>query len=246
MKSLLVFPALLLAVFSSADDWPNWRGPNFDGISNETIPEILPEELPVLWKAKVGIGFSTVSVKGDRVLTMGNDGKGTDTVRCLSAKTGDVIWRHDYKCPLDPLYYEGGPSATPTIHGDSVYTLSKKGHAFRLDLETGEVIWERDLVADHKFELPEWSFASSAFIEGDRVLLNVGRGGVALHRESGKTVWVNSSETSGYATVVPFPNRDAHLLFSALSLFAFDADTGKMHWEYKSKSSRNVNAADPI
>ena len=115
-----------------------------------------------------------------------------------------------------------------------------------MNLETGEVIWKRDLVADHQFEIPEWSFASSPFIDGDRVLLNVGRGGMALDRETGKTIWVNSKDTSGYATVVPFPPRNAHLLFSAVSLIAFESPTGKQIWEYASKSSRNVNAADPI
>jgi outer membrane protein assembly factor BamB len=243
-------PCLLLlsTVSLNAADWSNWRGPDYDGTSKEIFPANLPETLPIAWKTNVGTGFSSVSVAGDRVLTKGNENE-KDTVWCLSTETGEVIWKHTYDCALDPLYYEGGPGGTPTIHEDSVYTLSKKGHAFRLDLETGKVIWKRDLIADHGFELPEWSFAGSAFIDRERVLLNVGRGGLALSKETGETLWMPSTETSGYATVVPFspPGGDPyHLLFSAKSLIGFDSATGKQRWEYPWKSSRDVNAADPL
>ena len=235
------------AVF--AEDWPHWRGARFDGISKETIPEKLPDSLPILWTADVGIGFSAFAVVGNRVLTMGNaDGK--DTVWCLDAESGDVLWKHRYDCALDPLYYEGGPGGTPTVVDGAVYTLSKKGHAFRLNLETGNVEWSRDLVKDHGLELPEWSFAGSAYVEEDLVVLNAGRRGIALSRETGETVWMPDSETSGYATVVPFsPKPDEpmqHLLFSAKSLLSIDITDGKLHWEYPWKSSRDVNAADPL
>jgi len=229
-------------------DWPNWRGPRHDGISRESIPRDLPDQLPVLWRANVGIGFSTVSVQGDWVLTMGNRDD-VDTVSCLHAGTGEVLWSHSYDCELDPRYYEGGPSATPTIHEGSVYTLSKKGHAFRFDLETGKVRWRRDLVADHGFELPEWSFASSPLIDGDRILLNVGRQGLALAREDGRTLWAPSAATSGYATVVPFeaPGAQAtHLLFSAEALLGFRSSDGETLWRFPWRSSRDVNAADPV
>lgn len=248
MKASVSFLLFLIVTPLSAVDWPNWRGPDYDGISKEAFPDTLPETLPVAWQTKVGIGFCTVSVVGDKVLTMGNEND-KDTVFCLDAETGAVLWSHTYDCELDPLYYEGGPGGTPTIHEGAVYTLSKKGHAFRLDLETGAVLWQRDLLADHGFALPEWSFAGSPFIEDDRVLLNVGRGGLALSRETGETLWMPSTETAGYATVVPFSQEKDnryHLLFSAKGLIGFDAATGTARWEYPWKSSRDVNAADPV
>jgi outer membrane protein assembly factor BamB len=246
-------PLTLLAVLflvgylpAEADDWPNWRGPNFDGISTESLPAKLPEKLPVIWKRNVGIGFSSVSVQGERVLTMGNR-DGRDTVICLDAATGETLWKHSYLCELDPKYYEGGPSATPTIHSGSVYSVSKKGHVFRLDLETGRVIWRRHLIKDHGFELPEWSFASSPFIAGTRVLLNIGRNGTALSKTTGETLWNPSLHSSGYATFVPFPvGRSTHALFSAKALLGIDSKTGRAIWSHPRPSSRDVNAADPI
>ncbi|MDF1812107.1 MAG: PQQ-like beta-propeller repeat protein [Verrucomicrobiales bacterium] len=240
----LVFGICVLHFFSvSADDWPNWRGPKFDGKTAEKIPKNLPESLPVLWNAKVGTGFSSFSVVDNRVLTMGNSND-EDTVWCLDAKTGKVLWQHSYPCPLDPLYYEGGPGGTPSVHENLVYTLSKKGHAFCLDLATGEVVWSRDLVEDHDLKLPEWSFAGSAFIDGDRVLLSAGRQGIALDRHTGETIWLPDNDTSGYATFVP--QGKIHLYFSAKSLLSINSSDGSKNWEYPWKSSRNVNAADPL
>lgn len=234
--------------FTHAADWPNWRGPDYDGSARESLPNSLPEKLPVLWKRNVGTGFSSIAVAGNRVLTMGNEGD-RDSVWCLDAETGDVVWQHTYDCPLDPLYYEGGPGATPTAHEGSVFTLSKKGHAFRLDLETGDVIWSRNLLTDHGVELPEWSFAGSPFVADGRVLLNVGRGGIALSVENGETLWLPSTETSGYATPVPYDRLGSaatHLFFSAKSLIALNAETGEQAWEFPWKCSRDVNAADPV
>lgn len=249
LKFAAAFVAVLVLPCSlPASDWPHWRGPTFDGKSTENVPAALPASLPLLWKTNVGTGFATVSVLGRRVLTIGNRDN-VDTVHCLDAETGRVLWQHSYPCELDARYYEGGPSATPTIHDGSVYTLSKRGHVFRLDLATGRVIWRRDLVADHDFKLPEWGFASSPFIDGAQVLLNVGRGGIALAKDTGATLWMGSTETAGYATVVRLPGDPAdatHLLFSARALVGFEAATGRQFWELPVRSPREINAADPI
>lgn len=248
MKFVLTVALLVSTLSLSGADWPNWRGPNYDGKSVETIPEDFPAELPVLWRAEVGTGFSSFSVMNGRVFTMGNTSD-RDSVWCLDAKTGEVIWQHEYDCELDPLYYEGGPGATPTVEGGSVFTLSKKGHALCLDEKTGEVIWSRNLVKDHALKLPEWSFAGSPFIDGERVFLSAGRQGIALSRETGKTLWLHDQETAGYATFVPYPSHKTpqqFLYFSAKSVMGLSTDDGKILWEHPSKSSRDVNAADPV
>ncbi len=236
--------SIAIPIWAGAEDWPHWRGPNRDGISREDLPEELPAELPVLWTAEVGIGFSSFSSVGDRVLTMGHaDGK--DTVWCFDVATGAVRWSHAYECELHPKYYEGGPGGTPTIHEGAVYTLSKRGHAFCFDLATGAIRWSRDLLADHGLELPEWNFACSPFIDGERVLLNAGGGGIALSRESGETLWLSNPEVSGYATPVPFDAVGmTHLIHTHRSLVGIDAETGKESWRFGEVTG--LNAADPI
>ncbi len=243
MRSLLAVLFCLLLPAKGAN-WPNWRGPKYDGISTEKLPHDLPKSLPVVWTTEIGIGFCTVSVQGDKVLTMGN-AKEKDTIWCLNATDGRVFWKYTYDCPLDPRYYEGGPGGTPTIYDGSVYTLSKKGHAFRLDLKTGKVIWGRNLIKDHGFRLPEWSFSGSPFIYKDMVVLSVGRQAIALSLKDGATRWMPSKETSGYATIVPFKDEE-YLYFSAKSLMGISLKNGVANWSYPWKTSRDVNAADPI
>ena len=243
MRVLLTVLHCLLLPAKGAD-WPNWRGPKYDGISTEKLPSDLPKSLPVAWNKEVGTGFCTVSVQGERVVTMGNI-KEKDTIWCLNATNGRVLWKHVYDCPLDPLYYEGGPGSTPTIFNGVVYSLSKKGHVFCLDLQTGKVVWERDLVKDHDFKLPEWNFAGSPFIYQDSIILSVGRQAVALSLKDGVTQWMPSKETAGYATMVPFKG-DEHLYLSAKSLMGISLKNGASEWAYPWKTSRDVNAADPV
>jgi outer membrane protein assembly factor BamB len=243
MRVLLTVLYCLLLPAKGAD-WPNWRGPKYDGISTEKLPSDLPKSLPVAWNTEVGTGFCTVSVQGERVVTMGNIQE-KDTIWCLNVTNGRVLWRHVYDCPLDPLYYEGGPGSTPTIFNGAVYSLSKKGHVFCLDLQTGKVVWERDLVKDHDFKLPEWNFAGSPFIYQDSIILSVGRQAVALSLKDGVTQWMPSKETAGYATMVPFKG-DEHLYLSAKSLMGISLKNGASEWAYPWKTSRDVNAADPV
>lgn len=228
---LIGFHALSAAPLVGAADWPHWRGVNFDGKTAESLGHVT--SLNPLWKAEVGIGFSSFSVVGNRVYTMGNR-DGQDTVWCLDAETGATLWKHTYACELDPKYYEGGPGATPTVTTEAVYTLSKKGHAFAFHPETGAVLWKRDLVADHKLKLPEWSFAGSPFVAGDLIVLNAGTAGTALDRCTGKTRWQSGAEATGYSTPVPLTAElggpDATALYLDKEMAGIESKTGRVLW----------------
>src|ERR1035441_6564430 len=104
------------ALGAAGVDWYRWRGPDLNGISKETGWNAQwPAEGPKqLWKAAVGTGFASFSVSQGRVYTMGN-ANNTDTIFCLDAGTGKVLWQHSYPCPLDAKNFEGGPCATPSV-----------------------------------------------------------------------------------------------------------------------------------
>jgi len=232
-----------------AEDWPRWRGPDANGISKETgwstqWPADGPKQV---WKAKVGIGFASFSVSQSRVYTMGNS-KDTDTVFCFDANSGAMIWQHSYPAKLDPKYYEGGPSATPTVDGDRIYTFSKRGLFNCLDATQGTVHWSKNLMEELKAEMPTWGFASSVLIEGDLALLNVGSAGAAFDKKSGKVVWSSGTEQAGYSTPVPF--KAGGELAAALAIkkdvVAVRVKDGKELWRHPWKTSYDVNAADPI
>jgi outer membrane protein assembly factor BamB len=230
-------------------DWPRWRGPDLNGISQETgWSTAWPKEGPKqLWKADVGMGFSSISVSQGRAYTMGNKND-QDTVYCMDAVTGKEIWKHTFKEPLDPHYYEGGTSGTPTVDGNTVFTLSRKGNLFSFNAINGEVQWSKNIAKEFGLEIPEWGFAGSPFVEGNLLVLNAGTQGIALDKKTGKVAWNTGKSASGYSTPVLMDarGRRAVVLFGGQHIAAVELDNGKEIWTFPWKTSYDVNAADPI
>ena len=145
---LVITKIFLISCLSTiAADWPHWLGPNGDGISLET--DWKHEINDPIWKAKVGVGFSAVSVANGKLYTMGHDGKksaGQETVYCLDAQTGKSIWKQSYPAPLVDYLHEGGPCSTPTVDGSIVYTISKHGLLHAFQAKDGKVIWKKDMI----------------------------------------------------------------------------------------------------
>ena len=201
--------ALLLCAIgslpASANDWPRWRGTDFNGISKETgWSASWPQEGPKqLWKANVGTGFSSIAVSNGRAYTLGNIND-TETIYCLDANTGKVLWKHCYACSTDPNLYEGGPNATPTVDGNAVYTFSRKGHVFALDARSGNVIWSRNIHDELGLRIPSWGFSGSPLVDGKLLIINAGPAGTALDKATGKVVWSSGKESAGYSSPIPF------------------------------------------
>ncbi|MCU0785192.1 MAG: PQQ-binding-like beta-propeller repeat protein [Verrucomicrobia bacterium] len=253
MKCFFTAAAVVLAAafFSTATaaDWPRWRGPDLNGISQETgwsakWPAGGPKQL---WKASVGIGFSSVSVSQGRVYTSGH-ANNTDTVYCFDAKTGAPVWTFPYAAKLDPKYYEGGPSATPTADSDRIYMFSKRGLVLCLDAAKGGVIWSNNVMESLKAEMPTWGFASSVLVEGDACIVNAGAAGTAFNKKTGKVLWSSGTDAAGYSTPVPFDagGERAVALCLKQDVAAIRVKDGKELWRYPWKASYDVNAADPI
>ena len=232
-----------------ASDWPNFRGPGHDGISTEkNWSAQWPAEGPKqLWKANVGIGFSSMSVADGRVFTMGN-AEDKDSVFCFDAETGKQIWKHTYDCQLDPKYYEGGPSVTPTVAGKRVFTFSRKGDLFCFDAADGKVIWQKNIAKELGAEIPTWGFAGSPLVENDLLVLNVGGCGAALDKNSGKVIWSSGKEPSGYSTPLAckFGGKPAIVFFTQQHAVAIEPKTGHDIWRYPWKTKYDVNASQPI
>jgi len=234
---------------ANAADWYRWRGPDLNGISQETgwlsqWPAGGPKQL---WKTSVGIGFSSVAVSKGRAYTMGH-ADNADTVYCFEAKTGTPVWKFSYTTKLDPKYYEGGPSATPTVDGDRVYTFSKRGLLLCLDAAKGSVFWSNNVMESLKADMPSWGFASSVLIEGDTAFVNAGGAGTAFDKKTGKVLWSSGKEAAGYSTPVPFDAGGERVLALCLKqdVAAVRMKDGKELWRHPWKTDWNVNAADPI
>jgi outer membrane protein assembly factor BamB len=240
-----------LAISACAADWPTWRGPYRNGITNETDWQTRwsgsgPRKV---WSARVGTGYSSCVVGGGKLYTTGSQG-GRDTIFCLNAENGAVIWRYSY--PHGQRDYQADPNptgtgSTPTLDGGSLHVLSRDGVAFCLNANTGRVLWQRDLRRETGAELPTWGFTSSPFVDGSLVIYNVGGSGCALNKTTGQIVW-KSRGLAGYATPVSFTsgNQRAIALFAGRGIVGVDPASGRVLWQYGWQTSYEVNAADPL
>ncbi len=232
-------------------DWPGWRGPQRTGIAVELgwTPS-WPDAPKILWRASVGKGFSSLAVSKERVFTMGNQ-EDVDSVFCLDAESGEVLWRHSYPCPLTPLSYEGGPSATPLVDDQRVYSLSKWGHLFCLDAATGKVLWSKKFAPAPRKEgdyQVDWGYAASPLVLGEKLILSVGWAGMALNRVDGAPVWDNGPGRPGYSSPVPFmqDRRQYLAMLVARGVVAVEAEGGKIAWTIPWRTNWDQNAPDVV
>jgi outer membrane protein assembly factor BamB len=237
---------LCAAVSAAFGDWPQWRGPERNGISTETNwdPAALTRGPRILWRTNVGLGYSGVAVKGDRLYTMGSE-RGRDSVICMDTRTGREIWSYSY--PARSMQYPG-PRATPTIDGNFLYTMSSDGQLFCLSADRGAVRWSRNIVEDFGARPPNWGFAGSVVVEEDLLLLNAGPSGLALDKRNGKLAWASGAGTGGYATAVLYTQNGMRYaaIFGRRAIYGVEARTGKEAWSYPWVTGNDVNAADPL
>jgi outer membrane protein assembly factor BamB len=235
--------------------WTQWRGPNRDGISNETgWRKDWPAEGPkVAWRAKVGVGLSSCVVADGRVITQGNDGEGIDAVIALDAATGTELWRFSFPCKTDahemPIV-PSGPGATPTIVAGHVFALSREGDLLCLDATNGQPVWRKNLLADLGGKRPVYGYAQSPLVANGRLFLDLGGAEgstAALDAATGEVQWRTGSGEAGYSAARLF-ERDGHrfvAMFKGEALDLFDPADGRVLWSHRITGRDFTNAATP-
>jgi outer membrane protein assembly factor BamB len=245
--SLFLLLSGIITVHGNADDfdWPRWRGPNGDGISNETDwnPEALAGGPNILWKMDIGVGYSNVVIADNILYTSGSDG-----VFCLKAESGEKIWQYTFERVTLP-------QSTPTMDGKFVYALTPEGILLCLKTKNGKLRWKKDLVSKYDVTRPKYSFATSPVIEGDLIILNINLSGIALDKKNGKIVWLSEKYDSSmhyrendvgtYATPKLYncDGKRCAIIYNNGGLYTVDIQTGEQLWYYK---WIDYEVADPI
>ena len=253
MKRQFLFSGIVLGVLvtgkilaADQKDWPQFRGSNQDGISQDSQwnHQAVSNGGKISWKTNVGNGYAGVAVSGEKVFTTGNKNN-QDTVYALSLKDGASLWQHSYACTAGSY---PGPRATPATDGKLVYTLSREGHLFCLNAETGAVQWQKNLITDFKAGNLKWGFSASPVIKGNMLLLNAGEYGIVLNRLTGEKIWASPAGTGGYAPPVLYTSgkTECMAVFGEKAIYGAELNTGKKLWSSKWETSYDVNAADPI
>jgi WD40 repeat protein len=225
---------------SRAADWPQWRGPNRDGVWSETgILETIPSSgLEVRWRAKVGSGYSGPVVAQGRVFV--NDhvfNPEAERILCFDESTGKPLWVHSYPTTDKDMEYGNGPRASPTVHDGKVYTLGTQGHLFCLDAATGQVLWKRSLSEDFQGQIPRYGASAAPLVVGD--LLFVCAGGqpdasvVALDRATGELRWKALPDRPAYSApiLINAGGSEQLIVWTADSIASLEPASGKVHWQ---------------
>jgi outer membrane protein assembly factor BamB len=256
------FRASLEAAEADADgveavDWPQLFGPRRTCVAADQRVDLTwgPQGPPAIWSVEVGTGYGSPVVAADRVV-FNHRVDDQERVECLRAADGTTLWTHRYPTSFECEYdYSSGPYSTPLIADGRVYSAGGQGQFYCLDLESGDVLWERNLHAEYGVEDGEFPVGASPLIDDGRLFFNLGAvdkqaGVIALDPLTGADLWHSTDHPAGYCSPFAATIHEQAFLFVMTNrgLVSLDPETGRMDWmvEHYSRSPMSYNAVSPL
>jgi outer membrane protein assembly factor BamB len=226
-------------VLLSPGDWPEFRGPDRDGVIHgvriSTDWRTAPPRL--LWRQRVGPAWSSVIVIGKRLFTQEQRGD-EEAVVCYEAGTGKEIWSHTDTYRFWDAVSGAGPRATPTFFGGRIYALGGTGILTCLDAATGKPYWRHDLPAKVAAPTPLWGFSASPLVIDDKVIVFAGgkteKTLWAYRADSGEPAWSAPAGAGSYSSpqAARLAGKRQCLMLTDDGLSAFAPDTGALLWKH--------------
>jgi outer membrane protein assembly factor BamB len=250
----LIVSVIALQAQSSSVDWPQWRGPDRNGLSKETglLSQWPRSGPPVVWSAAMlGAGYGSIAVQGDRIWVQGMRNR-QSVVTSLNRADGKVLWVRTIGAAIE----EGrgpGPRSTPTVDGDRLYVLTENGDLACLRAADGTVVWQKNILKEFGGRNISWLISESPLVDGNMVIVTPGGRGagmVALDKMTGKTVWVTKelSDDAGYASpiVADVGGVRTIMTFTSEAGIGVRASDGKLMWRNSSAANGTANIATPV
>ncbi len=251
LKSLFLTAAVLSSSVASLADWPQWRGPNRDGmVRNAVIPATWPKALKEEWKVTVGLGHASPVEANGKIFVFTRQGE-DEVLLSLDAVTGKEIWRSSL-----PVAYEmheaarghgKGPKSTPVASNGVVYTLGISGVLSAHEANTGKLKWRREFSKEYSKTSPLFGTAMSPLVDSGLVIAHVGghdKGALtAFDAQSGTTKWSNAMDGPAYSSpmIVTLAGIRQIVTFVQQALVGVDFATGKLLWKLPSKTQYDEN-----
>tara|TARA_B100001123_G_scaffold433936_1_gene559597 strand:- start:4733 stop:6049 length:1317 start_codon:yes stop_codon:yes gene_type:complete len=248
----------------NAEDWRQFRGADRLAIWNETgIIEDFPDNgLKTVWRVPINSGFSGPAVSDGRVFVTdwredpeSRTMDGTERILALDENTGELLWSYEWGTTYRALLlsYAGGPMATPTVDGNRVYALGATGLLWCLDVESGEVVWHRNFLAEYDASLPPWGTPSAPLVDGERLITVVGGEPdalvVAFDKHTGNEIW-RALEVAGGSSSHPIIYEAGGvrqlIIWHTAALASLNPDTGETYWEEPWEVGASMNVVTPV
>jgi RNA polymerase sigma factor (sigma-70 family) len=222
-------------------DWPQWRGPNRDGVVHGVAaPERWPAALTEEWQVPVGEGVALPVVVGDRAYVFTRENE-TEFVRCLDLAGGKPIWRSEpypasYSQGPEERHFSMGPRSTPAVVGGRVYTLGMSGTLSCLDAGTGTLLWRKPGTPKQVSGSHDYG-GTSPLVTGNLCIIHVGDGKTggltAFDAVAGELRWCYAegySPMSGSPILVDLAGERQVVTYSSSNAAGVSAATGKQLW----------------
>jgi len=249
---LFLFSFVFEAFGQGGGDWPQWRGPNRDGISKETglLKQWPAGGPPLAWKATgAGGGYSSFSIANGRLYTMGLRGD-REYIIAFNVADGKEVWATPHGSAFRNDRGDG-PRGTPTVDGERLYALGGSGDLSCLDTKTGRSIWTMNVLSKFGGSNTRWGISESPLVIGEKVLVNAGGPGasiVALKKTDGSLIWKSQSDEAGYSSAIPVEVGGVTqvVFFTGIRALGLDLRDGRLLWEYARPSNDVANVATPV
>jgi outer membrane protein assembly factor BamB len=258
--------ALTLAGVTKAEDWPQFRGPNRDGVCREMgLLKQWPEGGPkLLWDvAGLGVGFSDVSIVKGKLYSMGDrtvDGQKAQYIYAYDLGTRKELWNKKVG-PAHTDSDKSGPRSVPTVDGSFVYAITTEGDVLCVAADTGNVVWTKNLLKDlGGANNITWKFSESPLIDGDKLVCTPGGHKAvlaALNKKTGDILWQtpiasdlgpNGKKEAGYSSIVVSQGAGVkqYVQLTNEGVVGVAADTGKFLWGYNRVANRAACIPTPV
>lgn len=252
---LLAALALTLDAQNGAGDWPQYLGPDRNGVyRGRALADSWPANGPrVVWQKSIGQGLSGPVVAQGRVIIFHRAGN-REVVESLDGKTGASQWSYGYPTSYkDDFGFDEGPRAVPVVAGGVVYTFGAQGQLHAVSLTNGTRLWSEDTAARYSVSKAFFGAAGSPLVENGTVIANIGGKGagiVAFEAKTGKVQWTATDDEASYSSAVgaTFAGRRYAVFLTRTGLVGLDPATGRVQFQqrWRARQAASVNAATPL
>jgi outer membrane protein assembly factor BamB len=243
-----------LGTTAMAADWPQWHGPDRNGLSSETglLQKWPAAGPPQTWSmSSLGAGYGSVAIKGDRIFVQGAKGN-QSVIYVLNRADGKGIWSKTLG-PAGTDERGSGPRGTPTVDSDRTYVLTEQGDLWCLKVADGSALWHRNILSDFSGRQIPWLISESPLVDGNNVIVTPGgprAGMVALEKMTGKTIWASQqlSDEAGYASPIAADVGGVRVVMTLTSSAGVGvrASDGKLMWRFQPVANGTANVATPV
>jgi len=203
----------------------------------------------------LGKGYSTVSFADGYLFTSGIMDR--QTFVFAFDLDGNLAWKkpngRSWETEMSHASAYNGARSTPTCSDGIVYHLGELGRLAAFESNSGDEMWSIELREAFDAEIPEYGYAESVFIKGDRLYCcPAGKKGymVCLDKNSGQLIWSNKEipGSVGFSSLITFDHGGYRQIagLSSNCIFGVDSKTGRLIWKVDYENSRSNNVPDPI